>query len=76
MEAIARRAGVSRQTLYNRFASKVEMARALAERRSDAISAPLRTGGDPETVLTALAGPAVGQDLQANDGESRCAASP
>jgi TetR/AcrR family transcriptional repressor of mexJK operon len=55
MDAIARRAGVSRQTLYNRFPSKVEMGRALASRRSDAISAPLRSGGDPQTVLTALA---------------------
>lgn len=55
MEAIARKAGVSRQTLYNRFPSKVEIGRALAARRSDAITAPLRTDGDPETVLTAMA---------------------
>ena len=55
MEQIARMAGVSRQTLYNRFSSKVEIGRALAARRSDAITAPLRTGGDPETVLTAIA---------------------
>jgi AcrR family transcriptional regulator len=55
MEAIARRAGVSKQTLYNRFASKTELAHALAERRSEAITAPLRTDGDPEAVLTALA---------------------
>lgn len=55
MEAIARRAGVSRQTLYNRFPSKLEIGRALAGRRSDAISAPLRIGGDPQTVLTTWA---------------------
>lgn len=55
MEAIARRAGVSRQTLYNRFPSRVEIGRALAARRSDAVSAPLRSGGDPEAVLTAMA---------------------
>ncbi|MFJ6025404.1 TetR/AcrR family transcriptional regulator [Brevundimonas sp. NPDC092305] len=55
MDQIARKAGVSRQTLYNRFPSKVEIGRALAARRSDAITSPLRSGGDPETVLTAFA---------------------
>ncbi|MBB5746369.1 TetR/AcrR family transcriptional regulator [Brevundimonas variabilis] len=55
MEEIARRAGVSKQTLYNRFASKTDIARALAERRSDLITAPLRTTEEPEVVLTALA---------------------
>jgi TetR/AcrR family transcriptional regulator, mexJK operon transcriptional repressor len=33
----------------------VEIGRALAERRSDLITAPLRAGGDTLTVLTALA---------------------
>lgn len=55
MAEIARRAGVSKQTLYNRFGSKLEIGRALAARRSEAVTAPLRTAGDPETVLTALA---------------------
>ena len=55
MEQIARRAGVSKQTLYNRYANKVEIGRAMAERRSDAITAPLRPGGEPVEVLTALA---------------------
>jgi TetR/AcrR family transcriptional regulator, mexJK operon transcriptional repressor len=68
MEQIARLAGVSRQTLYNRFPSKVEIGRALAARRSDAITAPLRTGGDPEAVLTAIAASLLlkicGKDMQ------------
>ncbi|MGV9007945.1 MAG: TetR/AcrR family transcriptional regulator [Brevundimonas sp.] len=55
MDEIARRAGVSKQTLYNRFGTKLDIARALAARRSDAITAPLRAVSDPETVLTALA---------------------
>ena len=55
MAEIARRAGVSKQTLYNRFASKVEIASALADRRATDITAPLRTDGDPLTVLTAYA---------------------
>lgn len=55
MDEIARRAGVSKQTLYNRFASRVELARALAGRRSDLITEPLRHAGDAEDVLTAFA---------------------
>lgn len=55
MAEIARRAGVSKQTLYNRFPSKTEIGRALAAQRSDAITAPLRSGAGPEDVLAAIA---------------------
>lgn len=69
MDEIARRAGVSKQTLYNRYASKTEIGRAVAGRRSDAITAPLRTDGDPETVLTALALAMLEKVCKADKGE-------
>ena len=55
MEAIAKRAGVSKQTLYNRFPSRVEIARAVAARRSNLLTQPLRSEGNAEAVLTAYA---------------------
>jgi TetR/AcrR family transcriptional repressor of mexJK operon len=55
MEEIARSAGVSRQTVYNRFPSKTELGRAMARRWSDAISTALDSDQPPEAVLTALA---------------------
>jgi len=58
MEAIARRAGVSKQTVYNHYGSKAELIRALVERRVETITAPLREPGaeeHPEATLKAYA---------------------
>lgn len=56
MEEIARRAGVSKQTIYNHYGCKDELAAALSRRRVAEITAPLET---PEAVAhpgDALAG--------------------
>jgi AcrR family transcriptional regulator len=37
LEEVARRAGVSKQTIYNHYGSKAELARAIAERRMDEV---------------------------------------
>lgn len=58
MEAIARRAGVSKQTVYNHYGSKAELMRALMSRRVEAITAPLRdpdAAGNPAQALEAYA---------------------
>lgn len=58
IEEIARRAGVSKQTIYNRYGGKIELVRALVEKRVDSITAPLRDPGAedrPEETLTAYA---------------------
>jgi TetR/AcrR family transcriptional repressor of mexJK operon len=58
MEAIARRAGVSKQTVYNRYGSKAELVRALVERRVESITAPFRAPqamDHPEEALAAYA---------------------
>ena len=58
IEEIARRAGVSKQTVYNHYGSKAELVRALVARRVESITAPLRTPGaeeHPEEALAAYA---------------------
>lgn len=54
MEAIARRAGVSKQTVYNHYGSKAELMRALMNRRVEAITASLREPGAIENPTEAL----------------------
>jgi AcrR family transcriptional regulator len=54
LDEIARRAGVSKQTIYNHYGSKAELVRALIERRTQTISAPFEAPGAearPETTL-------------------------
>ncbi len=58
ISAIASRAGVSKQTIYNQFGCKTELIHALVARRVASITAPLRVPGaaeNPEETLTALA---------------------
>lgn len=58
MEEIARRAGVSKQTVYNHYGSKADLIRAMVERRVATITAPLREPGaeeNPEATLRAYA---------------------
>jgi AcrR family transcriptional regulator len=54
LDEIARRAGVSKQTIYNHYGSKAELVRALIERRTQTIGAPFEAPGaeaHPETTL-------------------------
>jgi AcrR family transcriptional regulator len=48
IEEVARRAGVSKQTIYNHYGSKTELVRTLVERRRNRITTPLdqATPGD------------------------------
>lgn len=56
VDEIARRAGVSKQTIYNQFGSKAEVIRVLAARRVDEITAALTAPSAMEDPRTALAG--------------------
>ena len=56
LDEIARRAGVSKQTIYNHYGSKVDLMRALIERRARTITDPLDVPGAevyPERALAA-----------------------
>ena len=56
MEAIARRASVSKQTIYNHYGSKAEVVRALALRRVHEMTAPLETPEGLDDPAQGLAG--------------------
>ncbi|WP_374575207.1 TetR/AcrR family transcriptional regulator [Phenylobacterium sp.] len=58
MAEIARRAGVSKQTIYNQFGSKADLVGALSERRTQEMIAPLTTpeaSDHPQEALAAFA---------------------
>lgn len=55
MEDIARRAQVSKQTIYNHYGSKAELMRAVTERRVHEITASLEAPGAAECPAEALA---------------------
>jgi TetR/AcrR family transcriptional repressor of mexJK operon len=56
MEEIARRANVSKQTIYNHYGSKTELIRALSQRRVVEMTAALATAEGLENPAEALAG--------------------
>ncbi|MFO1012894.1 MAG: TetR/AcrR family transcriptional regulator [Caulobacteraceae bacterium] len=56
IDEVARRAGVSKQTIYNRYRSKADLVRELVTRKVEAATAPLFEPGaleHPEETLTA-----------------------
>ena len=58
LEEVARRAGVSKQTIYNQFGSKAELVRAMSARRVHEITASLTasdSAGNPEEGLAGFA---------------------
>lgn len=55
VEEIARRAGVSKQTVYNHYGSKEELLRALFDRRRELVMEPLGKAHDDEPLEDRLA---------------------
>lgn len=58
MDEIARRAGVSKQTVYNHYGCKADLVRAMCDRRVSEMTAPLQAPGameQPEQTLAAYA---------------------
>jgi len=56
LEEIARRAGVSKQTIYNHYGSKAELLRALIGAKVEALTAPLAMPGAADNPVAALTG--------------------
>ena len=54
IEEVARRAGVSKQTVYNHYGSKTELVRTIMARRRDALTAVLETAGPNDHPLDTL----------------------
>jgi TetR/AcrR family transcriptional repressor of mexJK operon len=55
IDEVARRAGVSKQTIYNRYGAKTELVRAMVTRRVADISAPLHEASAKASVEQTLA---------------------
>jgi TetR/AcrR family transcriptional regulator, mexJK operon transcriptional repressor len=55
IEEVARRAGVSKQTIYNHYGSKTELVRTLVERRRTRITAPLDQAAPGDRIEDTLA---------------------
>lgn len=55
IEEVARRAGVSKQTIYNHYGSKTELVRTLIERRRNRITTPLDQAAPSDRVEDTLA---------------------
>jgi AcrR family transcriptional regulator len=55
IEEVARRAGVSKQTIYNHYHSKTELVRVIVERRSSIVTAPLKEAPPEQPAEVTLA---------------------